>query len=33
MGNNISSTTASIATAGIDSYVSELKDIHYEKRY
>ncbi|PKY37517.1 ARM repeat-containing protein [Rhizophagus irregularis] len=31
MGNNISSTTASIATAGIDSYVSELKDIHYEK--
>ncbi|GES86228.1 ARM repeat-containing protein [Rhizophagus clarus] len=31
MGNNISSTTASIATAGIDSYVSELKDIQYEK--
>ncbi|RIA90300.1 hypothetical protein C1645_712201 [Glomus cerebriforme] len=31
MGNNISSTTASIATAGIDSYVSELRDIHYEK--
>nr|CAG8541391.1 2408_t:CDS:10 [Entrophospora candida] len=31
MGNNISSTTTSIATAGIDSYVSELGDIQYEK--
>ncbi|KAG9284442.1 hypothetical protein G9A89_023699 [Geosiphon pyriformis] len=31
MGNNISSTAASIATAGIDSYVSELGDIQYEK--
>ncbi|CAG8494901.1 36188_t:CDS:10, partial [Racocetra persica] len=31
MGNNISSTTASIATAGIDSYVSELGDIEYER--
>ncbi|CAG8479194.1 448_t:CDS:10 [Funneliformis mosseae] len=31
MGNNISSTTASIATAGIDSYVSELGDIQYER--
>ncbi|CAI2161442.1 16883_t:CDS:10 [Funneliformis geosporum] len=31
MGNNISSTTASIATAGIDSYVSELVDIQYER--
>ncbi|RHZ45574.1 hypothetical protein Glove_669g16 [Diversispora epigaea] len=31
MGNNISSTTTSIATAGIDSYVSELGDIEYER--
>ncbi|KAF0433331.1 ARM repeat-containing protein [Gigaspora margarita] len=31
MGNNISSTTTSIATAGIDSYVSELRDIEYER--
>ncbi|CAG8467942.1 599_t:CDS:10 [Ambispora gerdemannii] len=31
MGNNISSTAASIATAGIDSYVSELGDVQYEK--
>ncbi|CAG8628971.1 18854_t:CDS:10 [Dentiscutata erythropus] len=31
MGNNISSTATSIATAGIDSYVSELGDIEYER--
>jgi len=33
MGNSVSTVTPSAATAGIDSYVSELGDIHYEKRY
>ncbi|KAF8934383.1 Serine/threonine-protein kinase [Dissophora ornata] len=32
MGNSVSTVTPSAATAGIDSYVSELGDIHYEKR-
>ncbi|KAF9586481.1 Serine/threonine-protein kinase [Lunasporangiospora selenospora] len=32
MGNSLSTVTPSTATAGIDSYVSELGDIHYEKR-
>ncbi|KAF9937293.1 Serine/threonine-protein kinase [Mortierella alpina] len=31
MGNSVSTVTPSAATAGIDSYVSELGDIHYEK--
>ncbi|KAI8805979.1 hypothetical protein BJ742DRAFT_680534 [Cladochytrium replicatum] len=31
MGNIVSSTTPSTATAGIDSYVSELADVQYEK--
>ncbi|KAF9971093.1 Serine/threonine-protein kinase, partial [Actinomortierella ambigua] len=31
MGNAVSTVTPSAATAGIDSYVSELGDIHYEK--
>ncbi|KAJ3162439.1 Serine/threonine-protein kinase [Geranomyces michiganensis] len=31
MGNTVSSTTPRTATAGIDSYVSELSDVHYEK--
>ncbi|KAG9325386.1 hypothetical protein KVV02_002622 [Mortierella alpina] len=31
MGNSVSTFTPSAATAGIDSYVSELGDIHYEK--
>ncbi|KAI8799791.1 hypothetical protein BJ742DRAFT_686782 [Cladochytrium replicatum] len=33
MGNIVSSTTPSAATAGIDSYVSELADVQYEKRH
>ncbi|KAF9128186.1 Serine/threonine-protein kinase [Mortierella sp. 14UC] len=32
MGNSVSTVTPSAATAGIDSYVSELGDIHYDKR-
>ncbi|OAQ30331.1 ARM repeat-containing protein [Linnemannia elongata AG-77] len=31
MGNSVSTVTPSAATAGIDSYVSELGDIHYDK--
>ncbi|KAI8594057.1 hypothetical protein BDZ88DRAFT_402446 [Geranomyces variabilis] len=31
MGNTVSSTTPRTATAGIDSYVSELSDVQYEK--
>ncbi|CAG8794047.1 26408_t:CDS:2 [Gigaspora margarita] len=31
MGSNISSTTTSIVTAGIDSYVCKLGDIEYER--
>lgn len=32
MGNKISTATPSTASAGIDSYVSELGDIQYERR-
>jgi len=32
MGNKISTVTPSTASAGIDSYVSELGDIQYERR-
>ncbi|KAI9096422.1 hypothetical protein DFS34DRAFT_581299 [Phlyctochytrium arcticum] len=31
MGNTVSSSTPRNASAGIDSYVSELADVHYEK--
>jgi phosphoinositide-3-kinase regulatory subunit 4 len=33
MGANLSTVTPSSTTAGVDSYVAELGDVQYEKRY
>jgi hypothetical protein len=33
MGGSISTITPSSSTAAVDSYVAELGDVHYEKRY